>query len=143
MPAFQKGQSGNPKGRPKAHKNCQRLRDLIGAHAETIIEKLLLAAVNDGDVQAAKLLLERAIPPIKPVELPTPLPLPPDASLADQGRAVVLALASGKLPPTPAAMLLQGLGTLARLIELDELEKRTALVESAVVELKQLGVLKK
>lgn len=143
MAAFQKGQSGNPKGRPKSYKGCQKLRDLIGSHAETIIKKLLLAAVNEGDVQAAKLLLERAIPPIKPVELPTPLPLPPDASLADQGRAVVLALAAGKVSATPAAMLLQGLGTLARLIELDELEKRTALVESAVVELKQLGVLKK
>ena len=129
MPAFQKGQSGNPKGRPKAHKNCQRLRDLIGAHAETIVNKLLVAAVNDGDVHAAKLILERAIPPIKPVELPTPLPIPPDASLAEQGRTVVLALAAGKLPPTPAAMLLQGLATLARLIELDELERRIRVLE--------------
>lgn len=130
MAAFVKGQSGNPKGRPKSYKGCQKLRDLIGSHAETIVEKLLLAAVNEGDVQAAKLLLERAIPPIKPVELPTPLPIPPDASLAEQGRAVVLALATGKLPATQAGMLLQGLATLARLIELDDIDQRLTALEN-------------
>ena len=111
MAGFQKGQSGNPKGRRKAHLGCQKLRDLISDHSESLIKRLLLSAVNDGDVAAAKLLIDRAIPPLKSVELPTPIAIPPDGSLAEQGRAVVLALSRGKLPASQAGALLQGLAT--------------------------------
>ena len=132
MAGFQKGQSGNPKGRRKAHLGCQKLRDLISDHSESLIKRLLLAAVNDGDVAAAKLLIDRAVPPLKGVELPTPFPIPPDASLADQGRAVVLALSRGKLPASQAGALLQGLATLGRLFEVDEILERLGRAEAEI-----------
>ena len=133
MAGFQKGQSGNPKGRRKAHLGCQKLRDLISDHSESLIKRLLLAAVNDGDVAAAKLLIDRAVPPLKGVELPTPFPIPPDASLADQGRAVVLALSRGKLPASQAGALLQGLATLGRLFEVDEILERLGRAEAEIL----------
>jgi hypothetical protein len=59
----------------------------------------------------------------------TPLNLPIDGGLAEQGRAVLATLASGQLPINQAAGILQGLGNLAKLVELDELEKRVAALE--------------
>lgn len=69
---------------------------------------------------AARLLIERAIPAMKPIELPVELPLPEDAGLADQGRAVVSALAGGLIAPGQAAQILTALAGIARLVELDE-----------------------
>lgn len=132
MAGFQKGQSGNPKGRRKAHLGCQKLRDLISDHSESLIKRLLMAAINESDVAAAKLLIDRAIPPLKSVELPTPFPIPPDGSLAEQGRAVVLALSRGKLPASQAGALLQGLATLGRLFEVDEILERLGRAEEEI-----------
>lgn len=137
MAKFQPGQTGNPKGRPKAYRSCQKLRDLIGAHADSLVKKLLMAAVNDGDVQAAALLIARAIPPLKAVELPTPINIPPDGSLADQGRAVMAALARGKLPASQAGSLLQGLATLGRLFEIDEILERLGRAEQEIAAIRQ------
>lgn len=127
--AFVKGTSGNPKGRRPGYMGVQALRDLIGQHAEKVVQRLILSAVHDGDTAAAALLIARAIPIVKPVELPVRLPLPPDADLATQGRAVVAALARGDLPPGQAGLILQGLGSLARLVQLDEVERRLSALE--------------
>ena len=127
--AFVKGTSGNPKGRRPGYMGVQALRDLIGQHAEKVVQRLILSAVNDGDVQAAALLIARAIPIVKPIEMPVKLPLPPDATMADQGRAVVAALARGDLPPGQAGTILSGLASLAKLVELDDHESRLRALE--------------
>jgi hypothetical protein len=58
--AWKPGESGNPAGRPKGTPNPQaRLRQMIDA--EGIVTKLQEAALA-GDVQAARTLLERALP---------------------------------------------------------------------------------
>ena len=51
------------------------------------------------------------------------------ASLAARGRAILAAAASGEVPAGQAAQLLAGLGTLAKLIETDELAARIAALE--------------
>ena len=127
--AFVKGISGNPAGRPKAHHGCQKLRDLIGTNADKIVKRLLTAAINEGDVMAAKLLLERAIPAWKPIEQPTPIPLPADGTLVEKGNAVVAALSAGDLAPGQAASILTALAGIARLVEFDEFEKRLKALE--------------
>lgn len=88
----------------------------------------LTTAALAGDVQAARLLLERALPPIKPVEQSQHLSLP-DGTLTDQGRAVLAAVAAGELAPGQGAALLGAIGTLARVSEVDELARRIEVLE--------------
>ena len=121
------GQSGNPRGRRPGSGEVGKLRTAIAEHVLTIIEKLTAAALL-GDVSAARLLLERVIPPLKAAELAAPLALP-DGTLTEQGRAVLGAVAAGTLAPGQGAALLAGIGTLARVVELDELARRVAVLE--------------
>lgn len=121
------GQSGNPKGKPKGSGEVQKLREAISLHVPGIIKQLLTAA-QGGDVQAARLLLERVLPPLKAVEQASPLTLP-DGSLTDQGRAVLAAVGAGELAPGQGAQLITAIGSLARVAEIDELAARIAALE--------------
>ncbi len=125
--AWKPGQSGNPKGRPHGVGEVAKLRAAIAGNVPAILESLTTAALA-GDVQAARLLLERALPPIKPVEQTQQLHLP-NGSLTDQGRAVMAAVAAGELAPGQGAALLGAIGTLARVAEVDELTRRIELLE--------------
>lgn len=128
-PGFQPGQSGNPKGRPKSNLTASDLRKRLAKDADAIIDTVVQAALA-GDVQAAKLVLERLIPAIKPSEQAVKLAMPMDASLTDQGRAVVTAVANGELAPGQGSALLASIGTVAKLTETDELIRRIEALEA-------------
>lgn len=112
------GESGNPAGRKPGTGEVAALRASIAGHVPEIIGRLVEAA-KAGDVQAARLLLERVLPPIKPAELAAPLALP-DGTLAEQGRAVLAAVAAGELAPGAGAQLL------AAIAEVGKVEKAEA-----------------
>jgi len=126
--AWKPGESGNLAGRPPGSGEVAKLRAAIAEHLPAIIEKLKAAAL-EGDVGAARLLLERVVPPIKATEETVPLTLP-DGTLTEQGRAVLLSVATGELAPGQGAALLASLGTLAKLTETDELTRRIETLES-------------
>jgi len=123
-----RGQSGNPRGRTRGTGEVGKLRASIAQHIPDIITKLVEQA-KGGDAGAARLLLERVLPPVKATEQATPIDLPA-GTLADQGRAVLAAAGAGVLAPGQAAQLLTGLGALAKLIETDELAARIAALEN-------------
>jgi len=125
---WKEGESGNPKGRPPGVGEVTKLRNSIAEHVPEIIERVVSRA-KSGDTQAARLLLERVIPPLKPIELPVALSLPPGEGLAAQGVAIVQAVIDGALSPSQGATLLPSLGTLAHLKEIDELERRLSQLE--------------
>lgn len=81
-------------------------------------------------MQAARLLLERVIPPLKPVELPAPVRLDGHTFTA-RGSSVLAAVNEGVLAPSQAAQLLAAIGVLARVAEVDELAGRVAALEEA------------
>lgn len=124
------GQSGNPNGRPPGSSEVGRLRAAISEHLPAIIAQLVEKACG-GDTQAARLLLERVLPPVKAIEATVMLELAPDASLTDQGEAIMRAVATGTLAPGQAGALLAGLGSIARLKEVEELTKRLEALEKA------------
>lgn len=123
------GQTGNPKGRPPGQSEITRLRASLAGDVPEILAGLVLAA-KGGDVQAARLILERILPPVKPIEQAVELQLPADGTLTAQGRAVLSAVAGGDLAPSQGAALLGAIGTLARVTEIDELTARIAALEA-------------
>lgn len=123
------GESGNPKGRKPGTGEVAKLRDSIAAHLPAIITQLVTKA-KEGDSQAARLLLERVLPPIKPIEQPTMLILPDDGTLTAKAAAVLTAAAAGVLAPGQAAQLITALGTLAKITEVDELAARITALET-------------
>ena len=125
---FTKGTSGNPAGRPLKNDTPRRLRRLMSKDAPEIVRKVIEMALA-GDMTAAKILVERLCPAIKPVEWPVALALNPNDDLVTQGRSVLAGLVDGNLAPGQASALLGALGTLGRLIEVEQLEKRITALE--------------
>lgn len=131
---FQKGQSGNPSGRPRGLTPAGRLREAIGAHVPAIVAKLAEQA-KAGDTAAAKVLLDRVSPPLKPVQAPVPVPalagIGPNASPVNVARAVLTAAGEGSLSLDDAVTVLGGAASLSKLIEVGELAARVAALEAS------------
>lgn len=122
------GQSGNPRGKPPGSGELQRLRASIAADVPDILAGLV-AAAKGGDVQAARLILERVLPPVKAIEQTQELDFPEGGTLTAQGRAVLSAVAAGGLAPGQGAQLIAAIGSLARVTEIDELTTRIEKLE--------------
>ena len=122
------GQTGNPKGRPPGQSEITRLRASLMADTHDILAGLVGAA-KAGDVQAARLILERVLPPVRATEQAVELLLPESGTLTAQGRSVLAAVASGVLAPGQGAMLLSAIGSLARVTEIDEIKARLTRLE--------------
>ena len=116
MPKFQPGQSGNSAGRPRQPKNdSTTIRNLIGQELPIIIASLITAAKN-GDIAAAKILVDKSLPSVRPVALPSPIPQLADAeSLTDNANVVIQALAKGAIGSDVAMTMMN---TLARAREI-------------------------
>ena len=123
------GQSGNPKGKTPGSGELQKLRASIAADVPEILAGLVLAA-KGGDIQAARLSLERILPPLKAIEQAVELQLPDGGTLTAKAAAVLSAAAMGDIAPTQAAQLIAALGTLAKISEVDDLAARIATLEA-------------
>ena len=124
------GESGNPKGRKPGTGEVAAIRAAIAVRMPDLLAAMMTRAL-DGDVGAARLLLERAIAPLKGIELAVTLQLPHDGTLTAKATAVLSAAAAGDLAPGQAAQLIAALGTLAKISEVDELATRIEKLEHA------------
>ena len=127
---FVKGKSGNPAGRPPGIVSQMKLRESIAKDIPEILAAMVEQA-KAGDTQAARLLLDRTLPAIKPTDTPIVLPLA-GSDLGADGRAVIEATGQGNVTPDQAKTLLSGLGTLARITEVDELVRRIEALEASI-----------
>ena len=128
-PQWAPGQSGNPNGRKPGTGAIQKLRAQIGEYIPEIIEQLV-AKAREGDVGAARLLLERVVSPVKAVEQGQPIDFTADADMTTQGHAVMRAAAEGVISASQAASFMTALGSLARVVEVDDLLKRIEALET-------------
>ena len=127
-----KGKSGNPRGRPKGTGKLEKLRKAIEDDLPDII-KAVAAAAKSGDTAAAKLLLDRAVPALKPVEQ-LRVTLPAGGSLVERGEAVLSAMQAGEIAPGEAQAAIGALAAQARLVEVAEIEERLSELEAKLDE---------
>jgi hypothetical protein len=133
--AYNKGQSGNPKGRPKGIIDKRTaLRALLIPHAQALIEKTVELA-KGGDTTALRLCLERILAPIRAKDEVVVIEQGGN-TLAERAQAIVNAALTGQISPSEAATLLQALAIQARVIQAEELESRLTALEE------KLGVFK-
>ena len=121
---FKKGQSGNPQGRPKGSGLSAQLRAAIEQDAPSII-KAMIEQAKAGDMQAAKALLDRVLPALKPESQAIHLPeLVAAGTMAEKARAAIDAAGAGAVSPSAASDLVAAIAGLARVVEVTELQQR-------------------
>lgn len=107
---FLPGQSGNPAGRPKGSINKQlaMLREAVEKVLPLVVERAL-----NGDTEAQKIILERGLPKIKPIEIPIEFTLP-DADCSTPRRAILEQAAEGMISLDKAKELIEHLSHLQK-----------------------------
>ena len=126
---FTAGVSGNPKGRKKGTTAASMLRKSIADDMPEIILTLVGLAKN-GDTAAAKILLDRCCPALKPQAMAINLPV--NGTLAEQGGEIIRATLSGSIPPDIGSQLITALSNQGKLIELQELAERLQNIEKTL-----------
>ena len=124
-----KGQSGNPTGRKPGTGKVDRLRKKLEAHVPEVLDALV-AKAKEGDTAASKLLLDRVLPTLKPIEQTVSVPM--GETFSESGQTVLQAVGAGQIPPSQATQLLQAIGMLARVTEVEELARRLEDLEGKV-----------
>ncbi len=128
MAKFKKGQSGNPKGRPKGIVDRRsRYLALIEQHMPDVVSQVVSAALG-GDMTACKILFDKVLPSVRPTAPVLSLPLSGESPIT-QSDAVINAMLKGSLAPDQAATAISVLVDHARLCELTDLEARLETLE--------------
>lgn len=130
---FEKGRSGNPAGRPPGARGKAALlaEALVDADCAVIVTKMIEAA-KAGDVGAAKVLMDRLLPPKKDRHLQFELPRVETAADAAAGlNAIIAGVSTGEITPAEGDALSRLIESSARIVELALLEQRVATLEAA------------
>ena len=131
---FKPEQSGNAQGkRPGSRNRTSVVLDKMLADDGADVVQAVLAAAKGGDMQAARLVLERIVPVRKGRSIQ--LDLPTIENAADVLTALsftVAAMAEGEITPEEAAVVAGVLETKRKAIETVELEARLARLEQQV-----------
>jgi hypothetical protein len=124
---FVKGNKASP-GRPPGRGKVAELREKLAQDVDAVIGIVREQALA-GDPQAIRIVLDRLLPTLRPVEQPTPMNLP-NGNLALQAHSVMQAVADGDVAPSQAAQIINALGGVAKIIETTELLERITQLEA-------------
>jgi hypothetical protein len=102
---FSPGQSGNPAGRLAGTKNRKSLVLQEFEKEGSEVARVVTEKAKAGDMQAASLVLTRLEPPLRPRAEKIQFELDPDAPIADQAKAVVIAVSRGEIDPDTCKLL--------------------------------------
>ena len=131
MAKFKAGQSGNPQGRPKDKTPATILRKAIADDMPAVLAVIIQQA-KDGDMAAAKLLLDRICPALKPQAQTVELNGDSE-TLAGHGASIIEATFNGSMPADIAAQFMTALASQAKIIETTELLERIEQLEQQAV----------
>lgn len=129
---FKKGEpSANPRGRPKGSGLSGKIRRAIEGEQQEILQAVIDKA-KDGDMTAAKILMDRVCPSLKPETQQVTLPQLSHGSLTERATEVLNAVANGQLAPDAASQLISSISTLAKVVEMDEVITRLNNLEQKI-----------
>ena len=128
---WQKGQSGNPAGRPRGSRNKSTiaLRNRLLERVNAIMDKAMEKA-EEGNIAAMRLCIDRVLPACK--DAPIECELPPLEKPADSVAAtaeLMAAVAVGDITPSEAAHLAKLIEAHVRAIAIHEFGERLSKLE--------------
>lgn len=129
--AWKKGQSGNPKGKPRGARN-HATRLVMGLLEEGAgeVAKVIIDAAKAGDLAAARLVIERLAPPIRERPIDVALPDTATAEGINLAQQIILqAVSNGSLLPGEGTTLAAIVETRRKAFETLELEARITALE--------------
>ncbi|MBN8519790.1 MAG: hypothetical protein J5X22_20840 [Candidatus Accumulibacter sp.] len=129
---WKKGQSGNPTGKPAGVRNkaTVMVQSIMERGAQEIAEAVVGLA-KEGDLSAARLVLERLLPPAK--ERPISLALPSTdtaGGIAEAQQAILQAVAAGDLLLGEGTALAGIVEARRKAVETLQLEQRITALET-------------
>jgi hypothetical protein len=131
---FKRGQSGNPKGKPRGARNKSTLaaEKLLEGSLDRICQRIEEEALN-GNMQAAKMILDRFLPVRKDRSIK--IDFPQINSLEDVLNAIgsiVNAVGSGEISPSEGESLSRTLDMYSKAFETHQLEFRLREIEASI-----------
>lgn len=129
---WKKGQSGNPRGRPKGSRNRATLIAIAAMEGElSDVVRVVIDAAKAGDMAAARLVVDKLIPATR--ERPLSITLPDVATADDCAMAqakVLAAVAVGDVLPSEGEALAGLIEQQRRSLETSEVIKRLMALEA-------------
>src|SRR5713101_2904837 len=130
---FQKGQSGNPAGRPRGSRNkaSVRMQEMLEQNAEELVNKVVELGIA-GNIGALRLCLDRLVPTRKNEPLlceMAPLQKAADAVAAIAG--IASAAVAGDVTADEAAKLAKVISLYVNTLEAHQFEEQLAQLEHA------------
>jgi hypothetical protein len=130
---FKRGQSGNPRGKPKGARNKSTLaaEALLEGTLEGVCRRIQEEAIN-GNMQAAKMILERFLPPRKDRLIRLSLPeIKTQEDILSASSLIVTAVCKGEISPSEGEALSRTIDLHSKAIEAHEFELRLQILESS------------
>lgn len=130
---WQKGQSGNPAGRPKG--SLSKRDKIVHALSDDgpAVARVVVDAALAGDMQAAGLVLSRLLPPVRAQAERVQFELTSDRPLSEQAQEILQAVADGKLDADTARILIGCIQSVSGIKATEELEQRIIVLEAKEV----------
>lgn len=130
---WQKGQSGNPAGRPKGSLN--RTDKIARALNEEGLEvvRVVLDAAKAGDMVACGHILNRIAPALRSKSQTVEFDFDPELPIGKQVEQVLAAVAAGQVPPDVGQTLVAMISNLASVRATEDLEARIIQLEAKEV----------
>ncbi len=131
---FKRGQSGNPNGKPKGAKNKSTLAAevLLEGSLERICRRIEEEAI-DGNMQAAKMILERFLPPRKDRIIRLDLPeIKTHEDILCASTLIISAVCKGEISPSEGEALSKTIDLHSKILEATEHESRLQALESVL-----------
>jgi hypothetical protein len=128
---FPKGKSGNPRGKPKGarHRSSLIAEQLFASEIQDIC-KTVIEEAKAGDMQAARIILDRLLPPRKDNLIQIDLPRIENSSdILKAVGCITNAVGTGQISPSEGEALARIVDIHTKALELNEFEKRLAALE--------------